>query len=179
MTGGLECPLLRAPEQRCDQPAIRFAYDPVAEHLAARLAAQVQPSAGAGPLKDRILSAPGSAVARVLAEIENSLGRPLQLPQSELSRVSVFCRFNFLIVRFYLPVGRIYFAVRSPREFPFGCFVISITCRHGLGRRTAWDRVFRSIFPPTGKIRSSSTLRRAKLDTPRRPQPAGFPFSRQ
>jgi hypothetical protein len=79
---------------------LRFAYDPVPEHLAARFAAQVQPSAGAGPLKARILSAPGSAIARVLAEIENLLGRPLQLPQSELSRVSVFCRFNFLIVDF-------------------------------------------------------------------------------
>jgi hypothetical protein len=27
--------------------------------------------------------------------------------------------------------------------------VISITCRHGLGRRTAWNRAFRSIFPST------------------------------
>ena len=34
--------------------------DPVAEHAAARLVAQAQPGAGAGPRKDRILSAPGS-----------------------------------------------------------------------------------------------------------------------
>ena len=30
---------------------LQFAYDPVAEHLAARMAAQAQPGAGAGPLK--------------------------------------------------------------------------------------------------------------------------------
>ena len=63
-------------------------------------AAQAQPSAGTGPFKDRIRSAPGSTIARVLAEIENSLGLRTQLLQSELLRVSVFCRFNSLIVDF-------------------------------------------------------------------------------
>jgi len=52
---------------------LQFAYDPVAEHLAARMAAQAQPGAGATPLKERILSKPDSAIARVMAEIENSL----------------------------------------------------------------------------------------------------------
>jgi hypothetical protein len=42
-------------------------------------AAQAQPSAGTGPFKDRIRSAPGSTIARVLAEIENSLGPRPQL----------------------------------------------------------------------------------------------------
>jgi hypothetical protein len=50
------------------------AYDPVAEHLAARMAAQAQPAAGAAPLKDRSLSEPSSAIARVMAEIEGSSG---------------------------------------------------------------------------------------------------------
>ncbi|MBV8336450.1 MAG: hypothetical protein JO358_13610, partial [Alphaproteobacteria bacterium] len=58
---------------------LQFAYDPVAEHLAARMAAQAQPGDSAGSLKDRILSQPGSAIAHVLAEIQNSLGlRPLE-----------------------------------------------------------------------------------------------------
>jgi hypothetical protein len=53
---------------------LQFAYDPVAEHLATRLAAQPEVGAGVAPLKDRILSEPGSAIARVMAEIQNSLG---------------------------------------------------------------------------------------------------------
>jgi hypothetical protein len=53
---------------------LRLAYDPVAEHLAARLAAQAQAGVGAAPLKDRILSEPGSPIARVMAEIRNSFG---------------------------------------------------------------------------------------------------------
>jgi hypothetical protein len=52
---------------------LQFAYDPVAEHLAARMAPRARPGAGAAPLKDRILSEPGSAIARVMAEIEASL----------------------------------------------------------------------------------------------------------
>jgi hypothetical protein len=52
---------------------LQFAYDPVAEHLAARMAAQAQPGGGVAPLKERILSDPDSAIARVMAEIENSL----------------------------------------------------------------------------------------------------------
>jgi len=51
---------------------LQFAYDPVAEHLAARLAAQGVPGVDVTPLKERILSEPGSAIARVMAEIENS-----------------------------------------------------------------------------------------------------------
>jgi len=105
-----------------------------------------------------MLSEPGSAVPRVLAEIETLLAlrsdeaRPtLQLRQPELSRVSVLCRFNSLIVGFCLPDGRIYFPVRSPREFPFACSAISIICRHGLRRRTAWNGVLRSIFPLQGE----------------------------
>jgi hypothetical protein len=54
---------------------LQFAYDPVAEHLAARIAAQARPGAGAAPLKDCILSEPGSAIASVMAELENSLRR--------------------------------------------------------------------------------------------------------
>ena len=69
---------------------------------------------------------------------------------------SVFRRFNSLDRRFYLPVGRIYFPVRSAREFPFGRFLISITCRLGLGRRTDWNRVFRSIFPSTREAKRNS-----------------------
>jgi hypothetical protein len=52
---------------------LQFAYDPVAEHLTARLAAQGAPGAGVTPLKERILSEPGSVIARVMTEIETSL----------------------------------------------------------------------------------------------------------
>ena len=52
---------------------LQFAYDPVAEHLAARIAAQTQPRGGVAPLKERIQSEPDSAIARAMAEIENSL----------------------------------------------------------------------------------------------------------
>jgi hypothetical protein len=38
------------------------------------MAAQAQPAAGAAPLKDRSLSEPSSAIARVMAEIEGSSG---------------------------------------------------------------------------------------------------------
>jgi hypothetical protein len=52
---------------------LQFAYDPVAEHLAARLAAQRAPGVGVVQLTDRILSEPGSSIAKVMAEIESSL----------------------------------------------------------------------------------------------------------
>ena len=136
--------------------------------------------APARALKDRILSAPGSAIARVSCR-NRKLARPAPAAaQSEMLRVSVFCRFNSPERRFYLSGGRIYFPVRSPREFPFGCFVISITCQHGLGRRTAWSRVFRSIFPSTRENPGRRLLfAELKFDTPRGPQPAGFPVSRK
>jgi hypothetical protein len=47
----------------------------------ARLAALGGPGAGAAPLKDRILSDPGSAIARVMAEIETSLQPQPNEPQ--------------------------------------------------------------------------------------------------
>jgi hypothetical protein len=54
---------------------LQFAYDPVAEHLAARLIAQRESGTDVGVphLKDRILSEPASAIARMMAEIEGSL----------------------------------------------------------------------------------------------------------
>jgi hypothetical protein len=54
---------------------LQFAYDPVAEHLAARLAAQGAPGAGVAPLtlKERILSEPTSPIARSMAEIGSAL----------------------------------------------------------------------------------------------------------
>src|SRR5262249_15636077 len=49
---------------------LQFAYDPVAEHLAAwRTAQQAAEGAGA-PLMARILSSPDTAIARVLSAIE-------------------------------------------------------------------------------------------------------------
>lgn len=61
---------------------LQFAYDPVAEQLAARMTAEGRPGTGVAPLKDRILSEPDSAIARAMAEIETSL-RPRQSePQS-------------------------------------------------------------------------------------------------
>jgi hypothetical protein len=51
---------------------LQFAYDPVAEHLAARMAASAQTGTGAALLKDRILQRPDSPIARIMAEIESS-----------------------------------------------------------------------------------------------------------
>jgi hypothetical protein len=55
---------------------LQFAYDTVAEHLAARLAAQAALEADVVHLKKRILSEPSSPLARVMAEIESLL--PMQ-----------------------------------------------------------------------------------------------------
>jgi len=68
---------------------LQFAYDPVAEHLAARTAAQAQPGAGLAPLKDRILSEPSSAIARVMAEIEGSLQREPGEPRPAAAAVPI------------------------------------------------------------------------------------------
>ena len=48
---------------------LQFAYDPVAEHLAAWRTARGQVGDGSTALKNRILSAPDSAIARAMAEI--------------------------------------------------------------------------------------------------------------
>jgi hypothetical protein len=52
---------------------LRFAYDPVAELLAARVAACAQDDAGAASLRNRILSTGGTVLARAMAEVEKSL----------------------------------------------------------------------------------------------------------
>jgi hypothetical protein len=62
---------------------LQFAYDPVAEHLAARLAAQGPAGISVAPLRDRILSEPDSAIGRVMAEIEKSLHPRVLEPQAE------------------------------------------------------------------------------------------------
>jgi WD40 repeat protein len=49
---------------------LQFAYDPVAEHLAARAVAQKSKDASIARLKKRILSKPDSAIARAMKEIE-------------------------------------------------------------------------------------------------------------
>ena len=49
---------------------LQFAYDPVAEHLAAWRTARGPAGDGLAPLKNRILLAPESAIARAMAEIE-------------------------------------------------------------------------------------------------------------
>jgi len=60
---------------------LQFAYDPVAELLAARLAAQAAPGVGVASIKERILSEPDSAIARIMAEIEASLRPTMAEPQ--------------------------------------------------------------------------------------------------
>jgi hypothetical protein len=52
---------------------LRFAYDPVAELLAAYGIAQAPPREGVSELKSRILSAPDSAIAHAMEEIGGSL----------------------------------------------------------------------------------------------------------
>jgi hypothetical protein len=49
---------------------LQFAYDPVAEHLAARAVALAAAGKGFAPLKKRIRSRPDSTIARAMAEIE-------------------------------------------------------------------------------------------------------------
>ena len=49
---------------------LQFAYDPVAEQLAARAVAQGPKDVSTASLKKRILSEPGSAIARAMGEIE-------------------------------------------------------------------------------------------------------------
>ena len=49
---------------------LQFAYDPVAEHLAARAVALAAAGKGFAPLKKRIRSKPDSTIARAMAEIE-------------------------------------------------------------------------------------------------------------
>jgi hypothetical protein len=68
---------------------LQFAYDPVAELLAARLAAQGAPGVGVAPLGDRILSAPGSAIAKVMAEIENDLRSEPSEPRPAATAVPI------------------------------------------------------------------------------------------
>jgi hypothetical protein len=48
---------------------LQFAYDPVAEHLAARKMALDAASKAVSDLRNRILSAPDSAIAHAMAEI--------------------------------------------------------------------------------------------------------------
>jgi hypothetical protein len=52
----------------------------VAEHLAARLVTQALPGPGTGTRKDCILSTLGSAMARVMSEIEDSIGSAARSP---------------------------------------------------------------------------------------------------
>ena len=63
---------------------LQFAYDPVAEHLAARMAALGGPGAGVAPLKDRILSEPHSAIAHAMADIEKSIISPPSVSQTTI-----------------------------------------------------------------------------------------------
>ena len=49
---------------------LRFAYDPVAEQLVARVVAQGSKELSIARLKNRFLSEPGSAIARAMGEIE-------------------------------------------------------------------------------------------------------------
>jgi hypothetical protein len=49
---------------------LQFAYDPVAEQLAARAVAQTAAGKAYAPLKKRIRSKPDSSIARAMAEIE-------------------------------------------------------------------------------------------------------------
>jgi len=51
---------------------LQFAYDPVAEHLAAWKTAQDRAIERMSALRDRILSAPESAIAHAMADIEKS-----------------------------------------------------------------------------------------------------------
>jgi hypothetical protein len=67
---------------------LQFAYGPVAEHLAARLAAQGAPGAGVAPVKERILSEPGSAIARVMGGCSRANpSRPPQPSRADLARL--------------------------------------------------------------------------------------------
>jgi hypothetical protein len=51
---------------------LQFAYDPVAEQLAARIVAQGGKDRGMARLKKRILSEPGSGIAQAMGEIETA-----------------------------------------------------------------------------------------------------------
>ena len=53
---------------------LQFAYDPVAEQLAARAVVQGSKDLSIARLKKRILSEPGSAIARAMGEIELAVG---------------------------------------------------------------------------------------------------------
>ena len=53
---------------------LQFAYDPVAEHLAARATVQEATKAGTAPLAGRIRSNPDSAIARIMADIRSMPG---------------------------------------------------------------------------------------------------------
>jgi WD40 repeat protein len=53
---------------------LQFAYDPVAEQLAARVVAQKSKDVSIARLKKRILSEPGSAIARAMGEMELAVG---------------------------------------------------------------------------------------------------------
>jgi hypothetical protein len=66
----VECGLLN---RNKSNRRLQFAYDPVAEHLAAWRTAQGPAGDGLTPLRNRILSAPESAIARAMAEIEMPL----------------------------------------------------------------------------------------------------------
>jgi hypothetical protein len=50
---------------------LQFAYDPVAEQLAARLVAQQSKDVSIVRLKKRILSEPESAIARAMSEMKS------------------------------------------------------------------------------------------------------------
>jgi hypothetical protein len=54
---------------------LQFAYDPVAEQLAARVVAQKAKDASVARLKKRIRSEPDSAIARAMSEMEVAVGR--------------------------------------------------------------------------------------------------------
>ena len=53
---------------------LQFAYDPVAEQLAARVVAQKSKDVSIARLKKRILSEPGSAIAHAMGEMELAVG---------------------------------------------------------------------------------------------------------
>ena len=52
---------------------LQFAYDPVAEHLAAWRTAQQTAAGAVAPLQARILQSPDTGIARAMAEIETAL----------------------------------------------------------------------------------------------------------
>jgi hypothetical protein len=64
----VQCGLLNRTNRR-----LQFAYDPVGEQLAARIVAQGAKDRNLAPLKKRILSEPGSGIARAMHEIERAV----------------------------------------------------------------------------------------------------------